>query len=159
MTTAVPPVRKSIVVDSDPRRAFEFFTTRMETWWPANHSIATFQRQAIILEPRAGGRWLERGPKGEECQWGRVDTWDPPKRIVLVWQINADWAFDPNLATEVEITFTPQEGGRTQVDLEHRNLERMGAKAETVRGMIDAPGGWSALLEAFAARVASAVKA
>ena len=32
----------------------------------------------------------------------------------------------------------------------------MGAKAEIVRGMIDAPGGWSGLLEAFGVRVASA---
>jgi uncharacterized protein YndB with AHSA1/START domain len=159
MTTAVPPVRKTVVVNADPRRAFEFFTTQTEAWWPAHHTIAAFKRKEIVLEPRAGGRWLERGPNGEECQWGRVEAWDPPKRILLIWQINAEWAFDPGLATEVEVTFTPQAGGRTKVDLEHRLLERMGVKAEMVRGMIDAPGGWQGLLEAYVARVDGAVGA
>ena len=37
----------------------------------------------------------------------------------------------------------------TRVELEHRNLERMGDKAAQVRGMVDAPGGWTAILESF----------
>jgi uncharacterized protein YndB with AHSA1/START domain len=154
MTTGLPPVRKSVVVDADHRRAFEFFTTRMGSWWPADHSIADFPRKEIVLEPRAGGRWLERGENGQECLWGRIEAWEPPKRILLIWQISAEWAYDPSLATEVEITFTPLDGRRTKVELEHRLLERMGAKAETVRGQIDSPGGWLTLLQVYAAALA-----
>ena len=132
----------------------------METWSSTNHSIADFRRTEIVLEPRVGGRWLERGPKGEECQWGGVEACRIRRTdsADLAAQVQGVRVFDPDLVTEVEITFTPQEGGRTKVDLEHRNLERMGAKAETVRGMIDAPGGWMSLLEAFGARVVSSGK-
>ncbi len=60
-------------------------------------------------------------------------AWEPPLRLLLAWQINANWKYDPDLVTEVEVTFTPVEGGATRVDLEHRNLERFGDKIETVR--------------------------
>jgi hypothetical protein len=54
----------------------------------------------------------------------------------------------------LEIRFTA-EGGATRVDFEHRDLEKFGEKAETIRTMIDAPGGWQGLLEAFAKFVAT----
>jgi hypothetical protein len=56
---------------------------------------------------------------------------------------------DPDLVTEVEVTFTPVEGGATRVDLEHRNLERFGDKIETVRAAIDSEGGWSGILKLY----------
>ena len=37
----------------------------------------------------------------------------------------------------------------TRVDLEHRDLERMGDGAPAMREAIDAPGGWSGLLELY----------
>jgi uncharacterized protein YndB with AHSA1/START domain len=80
---------------------------------------------------------------------GKVDVWDPPARIVLIWQLNAEFQFDPDLVTEVEVQFTP-EGGGTRVDLEHRDLERMGEKAAAMRETVSGPGGWPALLQLFA---------
>jgi uncharacterized protein YndB with AHSA1/START domain len=77
-----------------------------------------------------------------------VLVWDPPSRLVLAWQLTPDWTYDPNLITEVEVTFTP-EGDGTRVDLEHRHLERMGGRAEAARAVIDAPGGWGLLLQLF----------
>ena len=55
-----------------------------------------------------------------------------------------------DLVTEVEVTFTPLEGGTTRVDLEHRNLERFGDKVETVRAAIDSEGGWTGILKVYA---------
>ena len=69
---------------------------------------------------------------------------------MLAWQINASWKYDPDLVTEVEVTFTPVEGGATRVDLEHRNLERFGDKVEAVRNSIDSENGWSAILKMYA---------
>ena len=101
------------------------------------------------MEPRAGGRWYERGEDGSECQWGRVLSWEPPARVVLAWQINAQWQYDPDFETEVEIKFIA-DGTGTRVELEHRDLERYGEQAETMRATFDSDGGWNGLLAAFA---------
>ena len=144
------PVRKSITVKADAARAFEVFTGRIGSWWPRSHCIASSPQKDVVLEPRAGGRWYEIGEDGSQCNWGKVLAWEPPVRVVLAWQIGADWKYDPDLTTEVEVTFTPVEGGATRVDLEHRNLERFGDKAETVRASIDSEGGWGGILKVYA---------
>jgi len=152
----IEPVRKEIVVEAPVERAFRVFTTRPETWWPATHHIGKSELQSIVLEPHAGGRWLERGIDGSECLWGKVLSWEPPRRVVLGWQLDANWEYDPDLLTEVEVTFTPEGSGRTRVMLEHRNLERFGADAEQVRTSIGADGGWPVILNGYADAVRTA---
>jgi len=63
-TITVTPVRKQIRVKADPARAFEIFTRDMKSWWPAQQSINASPIAEIILEPRNGGRWMERGEDG-----------------------------------------------------------------------------------------------
>jgi uncharacterized protein YndB with AHSA1/START domain len=70
---------------------------------------------------------------------------------VLAWQLDATWHFDPELLTEVEVRFVSEGPTRTRVDLEHRALDRYGDAQERVRKALDSPGGWTALLDAFAA--------
>jgi hypothetical protein len=55
-----------------------------------------------VIEPCVGGRWYERGDDGSTCEWGRVLSWAPPSRIVLSWEISADWRHEPSLKTELE---------------------------------------------------------
>jgi uncharacterized protein YndB with AHSA1/START domain len=142
------PVRKTIFVASAPERAFDVFANGIGRWWPRSHKIGPADLDAPVIEPREGGRWYERDVDGSECEIGKVLVWDPPVRLVLAWQLTPDWKFDPDLVTEVEVTFTP-EGDGTRVDLEHRHLERMGERAEAARQAIDAPGGWGLLLQLF----------
>ncbi len=152
MTTMIKPapVRKSLVVKAPPERAFSVFTAGIGRWWPPSHHIGAAAFKDAVVEPRAGGRWYEIGEDGSECQWGHVIAWEPPRRLVLAWQISTAWAFDPDLVTEVEVTFTPQAGGTTRVDLEHRHLERMGEGADGARASFDSSGGWSGILDLFA---------
>jgi uncharacterized protein YndB with AHSA1/START domain len=67
-----------------------------------------------------------------------------------VWQIAADWEFDPELETEVEITLVEESPGQTRLDLRHRHLERYGDQAEMMRSVFDSPGGWTGTLTRFA---------
>lgn len=152
LTVAPAPVRRSVRVNSSPARAFEVFTTGMTRWWLKSHSISSSPQKEVIIEPRPGGRWFERGEDGSECEWGRVLVWEPPARLVLTWQITADWRFDPDLVTEVEVRFAP-DGPQTLIELEHKHLDRYGDKADHMRAILDSPKGWSGLLERFSAEV------
>ena len=144
-------VKKTVLVEAPQAHAFAVFTERQSSWWPlATHHIGKAAARDAVLEPRAGGRWFERGVDGSECDWGRVLVWEPPHRLVLAWEINAAWQHDPGLRTEVEIRFVAVGPRSTRVELEHRNLERFGDKAEAMRSAFDSEGGWTALLERFA---------
>jgi uncharacterized protein YndB with AHSA1/START domain len=143
-------VRQQVSVPAPPERAFAVFTAGMGRWWPRTHSIGTAPQADVVMEPRAGGRWYERGQDGSECEWGRVLQWEPPARLLLAWQIDGNWRYVPGLVTEVEVTFTPDGAGATRVLLEHRNIERFGEHAERLRAAFDSPGGWAGMLRLFA---------
>ena len=143
---AVAPIRKSITVDVPQRRAFEFFVEHHAQWWPvAGHRILEGSTGAAI-EPREGGRWFEFGGPEGECDWGRVLAYEPPERLLLAWQLDAEWRYDPDFVTEVEIRFLPEGESATRVDLEHRGMDRFSA---AVRASFDGENGWSAVLDAF----------
>lgn len=142
-------VHRSVEVPLPPDGAFALFTERMTDYWPPEHSIGTSAIAQVVVEPRTGGRWFERGVDGTECDWGRVDRWGPPGELVLRWQIGANWAFDPDLETEVEVSFVPAAAGVTRVELRHRHLERYGDQAAAIRGVFESPGGWNGVLARF----------
>jgi uncharacterized protein YndB with AHSA1/START domain len=144
----VAPVRKQVRVPVDAARAFEAFTRNFDRWWPRANQIGKSPIQRAVLEASAGGRWYEIGEDGSECNWGTVLVWEPPKRLVLGWQIGADFKFDPNLLTTVEVRFTP-DGTGTIVELEHRDLERIGANASAVRDLFDSNKGWGSILDLY----------
>jgi uncharacterized protein YndB with AHSA1/START domain len=133
----------------DWKTAFDLFTTRMAEWWFSGQGIGPTPFKEIVLEPRPGGRWFERGEDGQETQWGDVLEWEPPRRVLLAWRIDANWKFDPGLETHLEITFSEVSPNTTQVLLEHRNLDRLGEAGRKTAKAMD--GGWGKLLERFAA--------
>jgi uncharacterized protein YndB with AHSA1/START domain len=146
-------VRKEITVEASQSRAFNVFTQEHGVWWPlATHHIGAAPAETAIIEPRVGGRWFERGRDGSECEWGRVLVWDPPGRLVLAWEISADWKHDKAIETEVEIRFVALGPALTRVELEHRRLDHYGPAAEQMRGIFDSEGGWNGMLRLFAAR-------
>jgi DNA-binding transcriptional ArsR family regulator/uncharacterized protein YndB with AHSA1/START domain len=150
-------VTKSIVVAVPRVQAFEFFI-RQEVWWPVQtHHLAEPPGETVILEPFVGGRWFERWHDGRECDWGTVLVWEPPRRIVVTWQIGAGWVYepDPARASEIEVRFLAESQQRTRIEFEHRHLERYGAQAERMRSVLDAPGGAAGVLYAYAARLAA----
>jgi uncharacterized protein YndB with AHSA1/START domain len=143
-------VRREITVNAPPERAFAFFTERFDAWWPRSHHIGEAEPAEALIEPRAGGRWYERGTDGSECDWGDVRAWEPPHRLVLAWQLNGEWAYDPDPehATEIEVTFTPA-GDATRVELVHRGFDRA-ELGDALRRGVSADGGWGGLLKLYA---------
>lgn len=145
-------VRRTLTVAAPPERAFEVFTSGIGTWWPLQpYSIGSEAAVDAVIEPREGGRWFERSASGTECDWGRVRVWDPPQRVVLTWEISADWQPDPSATSEVDVRFRAVDDGRTLVELEHRGLETYAARAEEMRAIFGSDDGWGGLLAHFTA--------
>lgn len=143
-------LRRTITVPAPPAVAWRVFTEQIGTWWPlASHKIGKVPAVDAVIDPRLGGRWYERGDDGSTCNWGEVLAWEPPSRLVLSWDITPDWYYDPELRTEVEVRFSA-DGNGTRVDLEHRRLDRFGARRDEMRRVFDSEGGWTGLLARFA---------
>lgn len=147
--TTIEPVRRELTVPISAEQAFKLFTEGYNSWWIGHH-IGEADLAEVVLESRVGGRWFERGVDGAECDWGRVLVFEPPTRLVVTWQINAKWEIDPDPehASEVEVRFT-EEGGQTRVYFEHRHIERLGADADSLAKQVDAPNGWTGILDRY----------
>jgi uncharacterized protein YndB with AHSA1/START domain len=131
----IEPIHASVRVRRHPQDAFRVFTAEIGTWWPveafsiaADTSEGKLKAESIEFEEREGGRVIEVMSDGRRETWATILAWEPPRRVVLAWK--------PNLSdrppTELEITFTPEEGG-TLVELEHRGWERLGSLADEAR--------------------------
>jgi len=120
----------------------------MGAWWPRGKTPGGNPHAALVIEPRENGRWFERDADGHETQWGKVLAWEPPRRLLLGWQLDHNFRFDADLLMEVEILFEELAGGGTRVSLEHRNLERLGAEAEAFAGKVRS--GWPERMGNFA---------
>jgi len=155
-TETIPAIQGTVTVNAPIERAFRIFTESFTTWWPADYHIGEADMAEAIIEPREGGRWYERGVDGSECDWGHVLAWQPPHRLVVTWQINGQWQYDPDPehASEIEVRFTPEGSGQTTVELEHRLIHRL-VGGEAIRDSISGGGGWSAVLAQFAKAVAN----
>jgi uncharacterized protein YndB with AHSA1/START domain len=149
-------VEVSIDVEVGIDRAFEVFTTKFDRIKPREHNLLGEDIAETVLEARAGGRLYDRGVNGATCDWGRVLACDPPTRLLLAWNISPQWQLetDPDRASEVEVTFTRVDTGRTRVDLVHRHLDRHGDGWQDARSALGADQGWPLYLRRYADIVA-----
>jgi uncharacterized protein YndB with AHSA1/START domain len=159
MTQEITPVLKTLTVTASVERAFQVFTEGFDTWWPRSHHIGKSPMKKAIIQGAVGGRCYTEQVDGTDCDWGSVLVWDPPHRLVVAWQIDGKWQYEPDLAksSEVEVRFTAQADGTTRVDLEHRHLSRHGEEAAAIRTSIDSAGGWGGLLQMYAAKVEESI--
>ncbi|MEU2255176.1 SRPBCC family protein [Nocardia xishanensis] len=150
--TSLPVLQGKATVAMPLEKAFAFFTESFGSWWPAAYHIGQAEMADAIIEPRVGGRWFERGVDGSECDWGRVLTWEPPHRLVVTWQINGHWQYDPDPAhaSEIEFLFTAEGPEQTGLTLEHRHLDRLVEGKAIHDTIVERGGGWSTVLEMFA---------
>lgn len=149
-------VRKVVHVQAPQAVAWRVFTEQVGSSWPLeNYKIGKARAVDAVVESRVGGRWYELGDDGSTCNWGSVLVWEPHSRLVLSWDITADWQYDPELKTEIELRFITEAKDATRVELEHRLLDRYGARRDEMRRVFDVEGDWGRLLEGFA-RVAAA---
>ncbi len=145
---SIAPIVHTIQVKAPPARAFDLFAARIGDWWPKGKTVGQAPHVAIVIEPQAGGRWFERDADGRETRWGKVLAWEPPSRLLLGWQLNTQWRYDPELLTEVELTFAPAGDGarwsRWNIAIWNASASMRCAMAERLNG------GWPARLAELA---------
>jgi hypothetical protein len=144
---AVDPLTLAFEVSCPVEHAFAVWTTRIATWWPADHTISGQSDSQVILEPRPGGRIFERTPQGIEHLWGQVTVWEPPNRLGYRWHLGRD----PVDATDVDIRFLPHGVGATRIEIEHRGWQRLDAGGDPWRERNRV--GWQSLIPHYLAAV------
>ena len=102
--------------------------------------------QRLVLEQKAGGRWFSRHEDGSSVNVGYVLEWHPFDRLVLAWQVDGNFQYDPNLICEVEVNFLVQSPGRTKVIVEHRDLDKLAGGAKVIEDM---DGGWGFIMSQY----------
>lgn len=153
MSTAVAPVTSSVEVAAPIERVFDAFVNRMDAWWPREHVLHDSPYETAQIEPFVGGRWFTRHADGVETTVGKVEQWDPPRRVAVSWMINLEWACEPDesKASLVTATFSPVDGNRTLVELVHDRFEAHGDGHESMARSVAGEQGWPMILERFAA--------
>jgi uncharacterized protein YndB with AHSA1/START domain len=143
-------VRRSVTVPLAPDRAFDLFT-EIGSWWPTDTHRISEGEITEVFEAREGGRWYELAEDGGECTVATMLVWEPPRRLVMAWQLTPEWKFEPDLdrATHVEVTFE-EEGSGTRVTLEHRGFEGYGEAGAEMRDSVGGDEGWPAIMQRYA---------
>jgi len=139
-------IQKDLVVNASQETAFRVFTEQMDAWWPKTHHIGAAPMVHSIIEGRAGGRWYSTHQDGSEADVGTVLVWDPFGRLVLNWQVNGNFKYDPAIHSEVEIIFEKQSPTSTRIWFEHRDLDQLNGGAKVIEDMAN---GWGKILQLY----------
>lgn len=111
----------SLRVGVSPLRAFEAFTQDIGRWWVHNplFMLTPLGDGRLRFEPGEGGRLVTTFEDGSEFEVGRIDVWEPGKRLALTWR---QATFAPDQTTYLDVRFEAI-GDETRVTVEHRGWD------------------------------------
>jgi uncharacterized protein YndB with AHSA1/START domain/uncharacterized protein YciI len=145
-TDVIPPLRRRLVVATDPATAFQLWTEDIGRWWPLE-KFSVFGAKATVAF--TDGVLVERSPDGDAAVWGTVLDWDPGSRLRMTWHPGRD----PEPHTKIEVTFTavavqgrPTES--TLVELVHSGWEVLDDPAAA---RSEYAGGWAGVIGRYGA--------
>lgn len=132
-------------------RAFAVFVDEIGRWWPRERSWAKDSLDTMVIEPRYGGRCLERSKDGSTAVWGTVLAFERPNHIVFSWQIAPSGAPEAGegSSSRVDVRFAADGPDATNLLLVHRDFFRHGDGFEAYRQEMASKKGWPSLVEAY----------
>jgi uncharacterized protein YciI len=141
--SAVPPLRREILVDADPATAFEVFTARIGRWWPLGE-LSVYGAGATV--EIADGQIVERSADGSAAVWGTITRWEPPDAVAFTW--HPGQLAEP--ASLVEVTFAAADSA-TLVTLVHTGWD---VYADPAAARAEYDHGWTMVLDLYRDHVA-----
>jgi len=145
-TIKLTTIKKEVIVHASQETAFKVFTQKIDAWWPKTHHVGKCPMVESVLEQKTGGRWFSRHEDGSEVENGHVLSWNPYAKVILAWQINGNFQYDPSLISEVEVNFVKEGPKQTRVTLEQRDLDKLGGGSKVIESMDE---GWGMILNLY----------
>ena len=139
-------IKKEVVVEASQETSFKVFVEKIDQWWPKELHVGKAPLRESILEAAPAGRWYSTHEDGSEVTIGYIIDWNPFDRLLLAWQIDGNFTYDPNLVSEIEVTFIVEGPTRTHVHMEHRDLEKLQGGAKVIENMDQ---GWAYILSRY----------
>jgi uncharacterized protein YciI len=136
--SAVPPIRREILVDGEPATAFEVFTGRLGRWWPLDE-LSVYGGDAMVAF--TDGQIIESAADGRTAVWGTVTRWEPPDVVAFSWHPGGL----AERASHVEVTFAAT-AGQTVVTLVHAGWD---AFADPVAAREEYDHGWPMVMDRY----------
>jgi uncharacterized protein YndB with AHSA1/START domain len=138
-------IRKELQIEATLEDTFRIFTQEIAAWWPfEGREVLDGPKEAVVLEPYAGGRLYERTVDGREGDWGSVVEYQAPSRLVLRWHPG----YTEDLATTITVELQALDVKLTNLVLVHAGWEVHGADAARIADGYTT--GWDTVLEGFA---------
>lgn len=111
----------SVRVSTDPKRAFDVFTSDIGLWWKPSSLFRLTDIGDGRLEflSGEGGSLISHLPDGRQFQVGRIIVWEPGHLLVFEWKPES---FAPDHMTEVHVRFEAIKH-ETRVTVEHRGWD------------------------------------
>lgn len=139
--TAVPPLRREVIVAAPVATAFAVFTGHIGRWWPFERFSVFGAGASVAFED---GAIVERlGTQTSE--WGRVSVWEPPHRVSFSWHPGRG---DEHAMT-VTVTFTEQDDA-TLVTLVHEDWQNHPSPEDARHNYAQ---GWVLVLDRYADQI------
>jgi hypothetical protein len=123
-----------------PELAFETYTARIGEWWDPRYTANAETLEAIVIEPRVGGRVYAVHSDSGQDDWGEVTRWEPGRRLAHTFTL----AQDPTFPSEVSVEFVGTRNGCT-MRFAHGGWNDANAAARAKFG------DWGVILERFVA--------
>lgn len=84
---SAPSIVENYALACSADHAFAVYTERIGEWWHPEYTADGDTFESVTIEPRVGGRVVERHTDGREVEWGRVEAWEPGEQLAYTFSL------------------------------------------------------------------------
>jgi uncharacterized protein YndB with AHSA1/START domain len=132
-------ISREIVIEAPPERVWAILTDPLQ--------LAQWFSDEVKIDARPGGRvvftWHALGVLA-----GRVEAVEPPHRFAFRWMPGGEGELRENNSTLVELTLTPESGGRTRLRVDESGFQGLAGSDDDRANRVDEnSAGWDRELD------------